>query len=205
MVANPMDGWMSLSDYAKHCGINKSAISRQLGKVIPEAAYRRSGQSVLINVAAADRARTERLNPLLRRVDVPQSAPTYAAPPPEVEEERGTDAPAPRSALDTTGFHAGRAAKEMWSAKEKQLDVQQKLGRLLDKRDVYDAALAIGSRLRQALDSRAQLLAADLAGMTDPAEIAAKLQAADDRVLIDLADEFEVAAGLRSADGRDAA
>ena len=88
----------------------------------------------------------------------------------------------------------------MWAAKEKQLDVQQKLGRLLDKRDVYDAALAVGARLRQALESRTQLLAGDLASMTDPAEIVAKLQAADDRVLIDLADEFETLAGFRKVD-----
>jgi hypothetical protein len=167
--------WMSLSDYAQHIGVNKSTISRQVGTVIPTTATRRQGRTLLINVAAADQARRDNVDQAQQRLPVEASAPSVGGNP---------------------TYAGAKARKEHYAAEAAELAHKKALGLLLDKQAVVDAAISIGVTMRGELEGRRQLLAIDLAGITDPAEIVAKLEASDDRLMLRLQQVFTEGVGL---------
>lgn len=174
VAAAAMPEWLSLSAYADHAGVNKSTISRQVGTIIPVAAVRRQGRSMFLHVAAADRARRENVDQAQQRLPAVDVAP-FALP----------------------GSYAGaRARKEHYQAEAAALEHQRRLGELLDRRQVIDAVTQIGLTLRSEFEGRRQLLSIDLAGLTDPSEIMARLEDSDERLLLRLVDEFNRDAGL---------
>lgn len=199
-------GWLTLTAYAERAGVNKSTISRQLGKVIPETALRRARGVIYIDATAADAARQQQLNPLLRRHDGPNAV--RAVPETGDESDAATDLhaadgePPARPAggqgnlLQSPAFHQGRAAKEMWSAAKTQLEVQEKRGLLLDKAEVFDAFVTIGVAVRDRLENRRRMLSRKIMGIADPNEIAAILDAEDRALLDDMAKEFEELTGV---------
>lgn len=193
----PAVRWLSLSDYAAHAGVNKSTISRQLGSVIPASAFRRQGTRVLIDAAAADRARATNLDPAQQRQATP------AAPAPALLPPLADPAPLPAAEPGDFGYRSAKARQAHYAALAAERAHKQALGALLDKAEVFDAFLSIATTLRESLDARRHLLAVDLVGLADPGEIAARLEAADDAALQRLVDEFEARATLAiSTDGQ---
>lgn len=183
--------WLSLSDYAARRGVNKSTISRQVGTAIPPSATRRErGGRLMIRVADADLALSRNLDPAQQRRPTP---PLFAAAAPSE---------APPAAADW-GYASARARKEHYLAEKAARDDMAARGLLLDKADAYSAFVAVAATLRQELEARRHLLSVDLAGIADPGEIAARLEAADDRALRRLVDEFQRLSGLAVAAAAD--
>ncbi|TXL70113.1 hypothetical protein FHP25_35925 [Vineibacter terrae] len=175
-------GWLSLSAFASRIGKNKSTVSRQVRDgVIPPHAVRRDGSQVMINVEAATAGRQQNMQVLLSRA--PASRPAV------VDLVDDAPAPVPRGAEGTLA--AERAAHERIKRQRAELELKNQLGLLLDKEQVYDAFLQLGLLLRAQLENRRQILAQDLVGITDPAEIGAALERADDRALEQMASEFQ--------------
>jgi len=131
----------SQAAYARHAGISKQAVNKMVkqGKIplTPD------GQ---VDFAEADHARQQNGDPARRMAEAPA-----AASPPEYDED---DLAPERAAPETGGlsFSKARTAREAYQAKMAQLDYERQLGQWLPKREIEDAMVASGRKIRQGLD-----------------------------------------------------
>lgn len=136
------------------------------------------------------------VDPLMQRQESPpvlaSSAPGGDAAPP-----LHSEAPAPRGST-VRDQHAQRKTELL------DLELAEKRGQLLDKRQVLDAFATMGTAIVEALESRRFRLAKELVGLTAPGEIDAKLAAADTALLQALNKEVLERLGLALPSGDDA-
>lgn len=104
------------------------------------------------------------------------------------------DIPAPRDherrvLVDPT-YRTAKTAREAIMAKTAQLELEKKLGQVVSRRLVEDAAAEAGMALRDGLVARAKDLADLVAVMSDPREIRAEIETADRKILERIADAF---------------
>lgn len=89
------------------------------------------------------------------------------------------------------GYRQARTARETIQARLGQIQLEERLARLVSRSEVEDAASEAGMMLRDQLGRRNRELSARLARMTDAAEIAAALDASDQEMLGLIADAFD--------------
>lgn len=172
--------------------ISHSTLSRQIERgQIPN---RGTPTKPLVNIDEVIRSRAANIDPRLQRQ--PQPAPLLPSTAAETP-------PVANAASMEVNTH--RADLERTKARLAQLDLEQKLGNLLDKRDVVDAVETVSRALRDQLLAVADTLAPDLAGLTDAAEIRVKIEEAHRKVLMDMVKGFKRMAAVSPGESSDAA
>lgn len=158
--------------------IHHGTLSRQIQRgQIPN---RGTAEKPLVNIDEVIRWRAANIDPRLQRP---------ASPAPLLAPAATESTPAANDAAATVNTH--RAALEQTKARLAQLDLEQKLGNLIDRRDVADAIETVAISMRDKLIAGADFLAPDLAGITDVAVVRVKLEEFHRKALKELADEFK--------------
>jgi len=172
--------------------IHHGTLSRQIQRgQIPN---RGTAEKPLVNIDEVIRSRAANIDPRLQRQ--PQPAPLLAQP--------QADAP-PAANAASMEVNTHRADLERTKARLAQLDLEQKLGNLIDRRDVADAIETVATGMRDKLIAGADFLAADLTGITDQAVIRVKLEEFHRKALKEMADEFKRLAIAAEEQNSDAA
>ncbi|MGE0154795.1 MAG: hypothetical protein AB7R90_19415 [Reyranellaceae bacterium] len=154
--------------------ISHSTLSRQVARgQIPN---RGAADRPLVDVEEVIAARRDNIDPRLQRP--PQAALPM---PPAVNAE------APEKS-DTVNSH--RADHERIKARMAAIELEERLGNLVDRREVEDAFETLARELRDKLLAASDLLATDLAGIADVAVIRVKIEEANRKVLTELADSY---------------
>jgi len=178
---------VTVTEAAKRLGVNKSTVSRQVKKL------QLAGADGRFSYAAYLAQRGTDLNPLMARRNGAFGPEAFAG---DAEAGElpigGGPAPAPANAL-------GRAhtAEKAVRARLLQVQLDEKLGKLCDRRGVYDAGQAAAHELVQLLEGRRRRLAEMTAGMTDPTEIEVLLAREDAEMLAALARTLAKAHAVR--------
>lgn len=128
----------SQTAYARHVGISKQAVNKMVkqGK-IPLTA---NGK---IDFAVADHARQNNGDPARLVAMAPP------IPPPEYNVD---DLPPEKAAQSGLSFSEARAEREAYQAKRVKLEYERQIGLLLPKREIEDAMVASGLKIRLGLD-----------------------------------------------------
>jgi len=126
------------ADYARHIGVSRAAVSKMVkAKKIPVRADKK------IDFAEADHARKNNSDPARHLSDdVPVDEKNEVVP----QEDPG----GPKKSGPT--FNDVRTEREIYAAKIAELDLQERLGKILDRKDVENAMVAAGRKIRQGLD-----------------------------------------------------
>jgi hypothetical protein len=95
--------------------------------------------------------------------------------------------PAERKSLD---FNTARTARDGYQARLAQIDLEERLGNLLDRAETVDAFFTLGTALREAMERRAPELAARLDGVADLNARTTLILEDDRRLLQAIVDEF---------------
>ncbi len=191
-----MDQPVTLTEAAAALGVHKSTISRQVSAgVIPNHGTARAPK---VRVSEARLARAGAVDPAKQRGS---GAPLFADPgehgangvrpsrsPDDAEDD---DAPGTPPGPGGVSFTKARTAREAANARLAQIDLEERLGRLLDKREVEDVFFTLSTIVRDELMGQGARLAGDLVGMTEPGEIVAKIDAANRDLLARLEREFK--------------
>jgi hypothetical protein len=178
---------VGVSEAARQIGVHKSTISRQLAAGI--ITNRGSKEKPLVDVEEARRARDRGLDRSKQRgPDSPLFGNSSAiAPADEAEPDvDGHGAPMPAKPSGGLDYQKARTAREGYQARLAQIELEQKLGNLLDKGDVVDAFFTMGQRLREVLEQCRLELAARF-GDAVGAALAEEFR----KLQLGLAEEFE--------------
>ena len=226
MEAQPVAAQLvGVREAARQIGVNASTITRQvqLG-IIPSVP---SARGPLIDVAAARQARADNLDPSMRRARRESVSPPVVAgngerrsPPPQPPGpgqaqgdlvQRAVAAPAVPTAaapaplsessrVEST-YQVSRAANEAYRAKRAQLEYERELGGVVDRRGAEASGEDIGRALQDALASRREVLAEQLAGLAEPRAVELALEDAD-RALLATVDRLiaRTLAGIEGAE-----
>jgi len=185
---------ISLRAAAKALGVKASTISRQVrAGIIPNRGKPHDPKVWL------DEARLAREGGLdLSKQRGPEAA--LFARPPSIEEqdeevetlERLAAAPGAerKPTADKLNYQTARTAREGYSARLQQLELEQRLGNLLDRTEVEDAFFTMTSRMRDEFMAMGAKLGPELVGLA-AGEIAAKIEAETRSVLERLSNEFK--------------
>jgi hypothetical protein len=186
---------VGVRECARQIGLNPSTISRQVAAgIIPNHG---SEDAPRVSVAEARAARQENLDLTRRRIPRARlrddaAADKDAAAGQDAAEDAADDdlpdAPAAGETRRGPSFSATRTAREGYQAKLLQLDYEQRIGNLLDKSEVYDAFFALGTLLRDALETRRQRLASRFADIAPG--LAAALAEDDAKVIAAVSEQF---------------
>lgn len=182
---------VTVSEAARLLGVNKSTVSRQLGRVFPN---RGTAERPLIDPEEA-RAGRAKLNTLKARNRGPELG--YE----ELVEQPAADAPEERPAAKTTALAGAHAEEKRVRAELLKLQLAEKLGQTCDRAGVEEGAREMAGALQELLSRRNRSLAESLAGMADPNEIEIMLEEADGQLLERLQDMIQ--AQLAPAAGAD--
>jgi len=160
----PNSDRVTVSQAARVLGLNKSSVSRQVGKL----GIDRDDQG-RFSLAAYRAARGADLNPLMRRQPAApaESTPTDGRPASDIADE--SDAP-PEPAR-RPGLVSAQTAHKALQAKRLELEIAKEEGRLVERVEVRSAVMTASRLLRDAMLGLPSRLAGDLAGMTDAVEI----------------------------------
>lgn len=151
--------WLSISEIARQRGVSKVAVHKRVKAFVAQGALAtRPGprNTVLVNVVAYDR--------LVKSETDPAQALRNAAAEPDAPQQ----APSP-------GFAAHRAARESYQAENARLDLEERLGRLVDRDAVARTTMDVFRRFRDRMLSIPPRAADRLAALPDAAAIRAKL------------------------------
>jgi transposase-like protein len=141
---------VGVSEAARQIGVHKSTISRQVRDgIIPNHG---TETAPLVDVEEAKRARDRGLDRSKQRgPEAPLFGASSVIAPAAAEDEDDAAAPAkPAGGLD---YQCARTAREGYQARLAQLELEQKLGHLLDKGEVVDAFFTLGASLREMADT----------------------------------------------------
>lgn len=157
------DDCVGLTACAAKVGVNKSTISRQLAKGL----FKNWGteREPLVSIAEVKKARSRDLDPALQR--------------------------APSTRRNDSGYAVSRAAREEINRQLADLDLKERLGLLLERRQVEDDLETFSRNLREKLRQRASTLVLELEQLPTNAARVAHMTEADDRLLTELSDELE--------------
>lgn len=183
---------ISPAEYARRRGVAKSSVSRAIlsGRIT---AIERDGK-LLLDPEVADIQWEKNTEAKFAPPRRPAVAPPAAALP------AADDPAAPVTALYDRA--AAAAKRETHEANLAAMREAKEAGALVDRERVQKAATDAGALLRTALE-RLPGLAVELAPMTDPAAIQARLSAAVADALADLADNLRRMAGSAAGEGDD--
>ncbi|EWY36762.1 hypothetical protein N825_25345 [Skermanella stibiiresistens SB22] len=165
---------VTVSQAAELLGVNKSTVSRQVGRLYPN---RGTEKRPLIDINEARTARSANLNPAMRRVDAIETSPrsvavTFEEDPPRVAP---TATAAPAGSLDCVPV-ATLAQWQTEKVKEQALlaraQREEKAGLLVERQLVDETAFEFGRMLADYLGHLASDLSVTLASMLEPREIA---------------------------------
>lgn len=161
-AAAPARELIGVREAAKRIGVAPSTISRQVGKLYVD--HGTPGKP-LLDWAQVQQARRSELNPALQR-----GAPAPAPAAPAAAAPAGQD-----EAPDTRGYWDKINARER--ALRAQADRMREFGELVERAAIEEIGFEVGRLLRDELKLLASDVASDIAGMTDPREIALFLEA----------------------------
>lgn len=177
----PGDGvWVSLTDLAKAKGFSKANASKTVARYVAEGivSTRKRGRELLVNLVEFDRARGENVDPAqaLRN-----------ARPADDEDDAGAEAPAPRDG----SYRRAREAREGYLAEDARLNLEERVGNLVDRTEVDRRTFGILRRTRDRFLSMGSRLSDRLAAAPDARAVKALLDAEVRAVLTQLAADFE--------------
>lgn len=134
--------WKTQAAYARHRGCSAVAVKKAIGSGrIPSSAVKREGASVLIDVAAADLAWANKI-----RIDTPLD--DAAAPPAET----APTASSPSVPRETPALTAARTEQAQIETRIKSLELDRRLGKLLEADDVAAAMARCAEALIRDID-----------------------------------------------------
>lgn len=164
--------------------LNASTITRQVqAGIIPN--HGTADGKPLVDPDEVIAARARNVDPSKQRGP---DSPLFGAPADDGSEVEETAA-APSGKREVS-FSAARTASEAYKARMAQLDLEERLGNLVDKQEVVDFFTEAGLILRQGLMLRSGDMAGRLVGLSNPSEIAAIIKDEDRKLLERLAEEF---------------
>ncbi|MBX6427160.1 MAG: helix-turn-helix transcriptional regulator [Variibacter sp.] len=198
----PVDGasppspgvWLSVSALAKAKRISKQALSKRLGRLAGVVSTRREGRELLVNVVEYDRATNEHTDPAqaLRGNIKPATAPSAGE-----EDDAGPS------------YTRSRALRETYQAENARLDLEERIGRLVDRAEVEHRVYNIFRRLRDRLLSLAPILSERVVAAPDARAarmiIDEEVRRMLDQLAAELDQEAEEEAASRAAVSADAA
>ncbi|MHC8493423.1 hypothetical protein ACTU44_12020 [Thalassospira sp. SM2505] len=139
--------------YAKHRGVSRQAISKLVksGKI----PFTKAGSVIEINFAQADKALGQTIDPSRtlaaesgsQPVGKPHSGGDLFDQPVVTQIDTG------QSGEQGSDYQQHRAAREGYNAEIARLDLEERLGRLVDKQDVEESMVTAGRQIRQGLDA----------------------------------------------------
>ena len=183
---------VGIRECARELGVNASTVSRQVrAGIIPN---RGTKDAPLVLVSEARGARRRNLDqskqrgpgaPLFAPAD--QEGDSTADVQSEAEDEPRAHGEGKRSGLD---FNKARTAREGYQARLAQIELEDRLGNLLDRAETVDAFFTLGTALREALERRAPELAARLDGVADLNARTGLILEDDRRLLQAIVDNF---------------
>lgn len=113
------------------------------------------------------------------------------------EEASGQEEQAPAAKREGPTFNHAKTATEAIKAQLLKIELEQKRGTLLDRGATVDAIDGLLRIMRDRMIARHDILASDIAGRKDVAEIRVLLETADRDLLAALVKEFEKIAGIK--------
>jgi hypothetical protein len=185
-IAANTEPFVGVRAAARALEVNPSTISRQLKDGILRNHGTAAEPKLLVSEVRADRERH-----LDRSKQRGPDAPLFnrsGAIEPEAAEPEAEGEGAPAGGVD---YQKARTAREGFQARIAQIDLEERLGNLLDRGEVVDAFFALGQLLRESMEGRRAGLAARLVGISDPSRIGSILAEADGALLLGLAKDFE--------------
>lgn len=182
--------------YARHRGIHTSSVQEMVDRGrIPTHAGPRGWRWV--NVEEADRALAENTDPSAPR-NSQTGAPRHRRDPSEPETPMDLDGRVEgggngRDKSDkgngaATGFSKARAAREVYTAQLKKLELDRETGTLVRKDAVTIAAFNLARQCRDQLQAIPERMATTLAATEDPAEVQRMLEDEVERICEELSD-----------------
>ena len=158
---------MTQSEYARHKGVEISAVKRAIaeGRLPDHAIKRGSNDRKLIMVTEADKFWDESTainnkNEMRQKTFLsPEKGPKKKAPASE-EDEAGADS-------EPTKLITIRTIKESYAAKTAQLEYEKMIGQLVPVADVRKAVAEIGTNIRNSLENFADKLSPIMAAETN--------------------------------------
>ncbi len=159
---------MNANQYAIRRGVNKALVSRWLRDGLLDGAFKRRGIRYEIEPEVADMLLEERLHESFRKKPSPPSTtPAGGSSPP--------DSPAPL-APPSAGekpltLNEARTQKECHLAALRQMELDEKTGRLIPKDQVEKEAFEVARQVRNAMLGIPSRVAAQLAAMSDEFQI----------------------------------
>ncbi|MBC05712.1 hypothetical protein [Thalassospira sp.] len=139
--------------YAKHRGVTRQAISKLVksGKI----PFTQTGSRIEINFAQADKALGQTIDPSRALAAQSASQPIGKSEPKDdlFDQPTVTTADVGQSGEQGTDYQQHRAAREGYNAEIARLDLEERLGRLVDKQDVEESMVTAGRHIRQGLDA----------------------------------------------------
>ncbi len=164
--------WVSLAEAAAHQKVSRQAVHKRVSQLVEAGKLStRPGPrgTRLVNLALYLRAVREETDPaqyLRNRTDAPLLEPDEDDEPERAAPEPGRDGKAGGKSTGAT-YHDARAQREAFNAENARLDLEERLGRLIDKADVEASTMTVFRRLRDRLLSIPSTLADRLAAQPD--------------------------------------
>ncbi len=154
---------MNLAEYSRHLGVNSKTVKTQvLNGAIPCV---RDGNQYIIDVAAADIAWLENVNP---NFELPETS--------IIEKLAGPKPIAPEVSQESKTYADYRKEKEKWASKKARIEYEFKAGALVEADKVKQIAFETGRVTRDNLMSLPDRLSHELAGEMDPKKISLRLE-----------------------------
>jgi len=196
----PDNVWVSLAEAAKHQKVSRQAVHKRVRDLVSAGRLStRPGPrgTVLINLVAYMRAVREETDPaqyLRNGID----APLFAEP--DEDPRLDTTDPLPDGPLsDGASYQQARARREAFNAENARLDLEERIGRLVDRDDVEDRTMTAFRKIRDRLLSLPATLADRLIAQPDAASMRVALDKEIRAVLEAAAHELD-ALGADEAD-----
>ena len=182
---------LGVREAARELGVNPSTVSRQIrAGILPNRGSERAPK-VLLSEARA--ARERNIDQSKQRGP---EAPLFATATPESDpsadlQPGADDEPAPRAGRSGgLDFNKARTAREGYQARLAQIELEERLGNLLDRAETVDAFFTLGTALREAMERCAPELATRLDGVADLNARTALILEDDRRLLQAIVDDF---------------
>ncbi len=177
--------WLSVTALAGQRKTSKQAISKRLSSLANRGVpveTRKEGRELLVNVVSFDRAVGATEDP----AQALRNGQADAAPPPPATTGGGTD-----HEPSSPSYTAARAARESYQAENARLDLEERIGRLIDRDEAERRTFTVFRRVRDGILSIAAVAAERIAAAPDSRAVRAILDEEIRRTLDRLAAELD--------------
>lgn len=174
---------VGIRECARELGLSHSTVSRQVAAgIIPN---RGTVDAPLVLVSEARDARQRELDRSKQRGAASPLFGTGERRSPEHDDSIPAHTPEGRD------YQSARADRERTNARLAQLDLEQRLGNVLDKGEVVDAFFTLGASLRELAETRRASMAQRLVAISDVGTIAGIIAEEDRKMQQAIAESFE--------------